>query len=588
MDILIIGAGPSGLCAAKTFLQHDAAAKIRIVDSRASLGGVWSQEQIYPTLKTNNVFSMIDFSDFPMDSARFGIGPGEHVTGETMNAYLRAYADHFHLTDKLRLNTRVVEIRRQSESGGKWEVVVDKGEVLSCDKLVVATGVLSSPHLPEIQGSEEFHAPLIHSSSLGREANHILHDPGIKSVAVLGGSKSSYDAVHLATSTGHTVEWIIRKSGRGPVWVFPAFTMMGPFRALREGLVTRRFISFMSPWSFPDYSGFAWLRKLLHSSPIGRAITQAFWGKLRAETLHDCRYQEDKLFGDLEPEQNPFWYGTSSGVLNYDADILALIKSGQVRVHRSDVSHLSHHAVHLKEPDRSIPVDAFIACTGYSAKPSLNFSPSTIHSELGVPTTSLTKTQIEFWSRLEGAADATIGTEFPRLLGGPFYSPTSTTPQSFNPGSTSEAEAPYSPWRLYRGIAPPGLTARGDNSLVFLNMFSGVANTPRIELQCLWTLAYFCDDIPSVRRDREENKVWSETALLARYARHRSPYGHGRFYPDLVVDQLPYWDLLLHDLGLETRRKGGGWRELFETYGHADYKGVVDEWVNRRKLAGSK
>jgi len=307
MDILIIGAGPSGLCAAKTFLQHDAAARIRIVDSRASLGGVWSQEQLYPTLKTNNIFSMIDFSDFPMESAHFGIRPGQHVTGEAMNAYLRAYADHFHLTDKPRLNTPVVEIRRQSEGGSKWEVVVDNGEVLSCDKLVVATGVLSIPHLPDIQGSEDFHAPLIHSSSLGREANHIMHDPGVKSVAVLGGSKSSYDAVHLATSTGHTVEWIIRKSGRGPVWVFPAFTMMGPFRALRERLVTRRFISFMSPWSFPDYSGFAWLRKLLHSSPIGKAITKAFWGKLRAETLHDCRYREDKLFGDLEPEQNPFW-----------------------------------------------------------------------------------------------------------------------------------------------------------------------------------------------------------------------------------------------------------------------------------------
>jgi hypothetical protein len=61
---------------------------------------------------------------------------------------------------------------------------------------------------------------------------------------------------------------------------------------------------------------------------------------------------------------------------------------------------------------------------------------------------------------------------------------------------------------------------------------------------------------------------------------HRAPYGHGRSYPDLVVDQVPYWDLLLHDLGLETRRKGG-WRELLEPYSHEDYAGLVDEWLSK-------
>jgi hypothetical protein len=47
-----------------------------------------------------------------------------------------------------------------------------------------------------------------------------------------------------------------------------------------------------------------------------------------------------------------------------------------------------------------------------------------------------------------------------------------------------------------------------------------------------------------------------------------------------VVDQVPYWDLLLHDLGLETRRKGG-WRELLEPYSHEDYAGLVDEWLSK-------
>jgi len=310
VKILIIGAGPSGLCAAKTFLQRDPDTKLLIVDSRASIGGVWSQEQLYPTLKTNNLFSTIDFSDYPMEASRFGVEPGQHVSGEAMHKYLCAYADHFKLTDKIRLETRVLDIRRGDANGGEakiWEVTVDKGEVIKCEKLVIATGVLSTPHLPQIEGLSDFSAPFLHSSSLGRDAEKILSDPAIKTIAVLGGSKSAYDAVHMAISTGHQVEWIIRKSGRGPVYVFPPYTMLGPFKALREKLTTRRFISFMSPWSFPDYSGFGWLRRFLHQNTIGKAIAQGFWKKIRASTVKDCRYREDEAFKVLEPEQNPFW-----------------------------------------------------------------------------------------------------------------------------------------------------------------------------------------------------------------------------------------------------------------------------------------
>jgi len=112
-------------------------------------------------------------------------------------------------------------------------------------------------------------------------------------------------------------------------------------------------------------------------------------------------------------------------------------------------------------------------------------------------------------------------------------------------------------------------------------MASGVANTVRTELQCLWALAYFEGKITSLSSSGEEKDVYEQTALFQRWARHRAPYGHGRFYPDLVMDQVPYWDMLMRDLGLENRRKGGGFRELFGAYGGGDYKGAVGEWIEK-------
>jgi len=582
IDLLIIGAGPSGLCAAKTFLEYDPSADIVIVEAQSCLGGVWSKEQIYPTLQTNNLFSAIDFTDFPMDES-FGIQPGQHVTGEAMNAYLCAYADHFALTSRIRFATRVLGVSRIGDGAG-WDVRVscqDKPiHQLQCRKLIVATGVLSVPHMPQLDGAEEFDAPYIHSSELGPKSDIFLKDPSVHTVAVLGGGKSAYDAVYLAASTGHKVEWIIRKSGRGPVWVFPTHTFLGPFKAWRERLVTRRILSFMSPCVFPDFSGLSWLKNFLHFNSLGRAISTKFWSLIHADTLRDCRYREEPCLNILEPEQNPFWYGTASGTLNNGKDFTSFIKSGQVKIHRQDIDHLSKETVHLGDGSE-LAVDSLVASTGFSAKPRVSFEPPSLHSDLGLPTTDLDSTQEQFWAQQDAQADVAIGTQYPRLLVGPHKSPGSESPKEFNPGMSAEAK--YTPWRLYRGVAPPGLTAAGDHSLVFIGMFSNIANTIRLEVQCLWALAYLNGKLASVDQDVRDGRIFQEAATFQRFTQHRAPYGHGRFYPDLVFDQLPYWDMLLHDLGLQTRRKSGVLREIFEPYTQADYRGLTQEWIERNR-----
>ena len=204
------------------------------------VGGVWATKSIYPGLKTNNVLGMVDFSDFPMDKS-FGIKPGEHVTGEVMHDYLVAYAQKWDILRRIKFNTVVSTVERD-EAGTRWKVTVKKANqkedytnesVLYTKKLIVATGVTNELHHPRIPGSEEFGTSVLHSADLGREKAW-LDDPSVKTVAVLGGGKSAYDAVYLAASAGKKVEWIIRKSGKGPAWVFPPQATLGPFKALRE------------------------------------------------------------------------------------------------------------------------------------------------------------------------------------------------------------------------------------------------------------------------------------------------------------------------------------------------------------------
>lgn len=309
IDVLIVGTGPSGLCAAKTFLEHSGAADVVLLDAQSSPGGVWSKKKLYSTMNTNNLKGTLDFTDFEMDD-RFGVAPGQHIPGETMNAYLCAYANHFDLTKRIRFNTRVIEVRRLEDENG-WSLKTENPEIgisiLECRKLVMATGILSVPHLPDLKGIGEFDGPIIHSSELGPMSGALVESPDVRTIAVLGGGKSAYDAVYLAASTGHKVQWIIRRSGRGPAWVFPPHTYLGPFKAWRERLITRRIFSFMSPWILPDHSGFSWLRGFLHFTTVGKFISTKFWELMHADTLKDCGYRTDPKFSILEPEQSPFW-----------------------------------------------------------------------------------------------------------------------------------------------------------------------------------------------------------------------------------------------------------------------------------------
>ena len=180
---------------------------------------------------------MIDYSDFPMDKT-YGIKPGEFVTGEALHDYLVTYALKWDVLRRVRFNTTVTGIEKDQSSSSGWlvsvfDAITATASVLKAQKLVISTGVTNNPYRPRFAGAEEFGAQVLHTADLGRETTWMM-DPTVETVTVLGGGKSAYDAANMAASTGKKVEWVIRRSGKGPAWVFPALASLGPFKALRE------------------------------------------------------------------------------------------------------------------------------------------------------------------------------------------------------------------------------------------------------------------------------------------------------------------------------------------------------------------
>jgi hypothetical protein len=109
---------------------------------------------------------------------------------------------------------------------------------------------------------------------------------------------------------------------------------------------------------------------------------------------------------------------------------------------------------------------------------------------------------------------------------------------------------------------------------------------PLAYIQSLWITAYFDDKLSSPFPAPEQ--VVEETYRDTQYFVLRTASGYGRTAPDVVFDTLPYFDMLLRDLGLEGRRKGGGVKDIVSSYGPEDWKGLVGEWVDKQKRERKK
>jgi hypothetical protein len=575
--------GWSGLSAIKTYCEVNPDHNAILLEAASSVGGVWAKHRLYKGLKSNNMLGTYEFSDFPMKEATFGVKPGQHIPGHVIQQYLEAYSHHFGFADCIRLDHRVESARHNSD--GTWQLSVSHGTdtiTIDAKKLIVATGITSQAYLPSFEGQETFNAPLFHCRDLLQHQDAILQFG--ERATVFGGTKSGWDAAYACATAGMKVDWIIRQSGHGPVWMSPPYVT--PLKKWLEKLVTTRFLTWFSPCIWGDADGFSGIRSFLHGTWLGRKIVDAFWNILADDVIQLNGYDKHPEMKKLKPWVSPFWIASSLSILNYPTNFFDLIKDGTIKVHVADLERLSDHTVHLSS-GTTLPTTALICSTGWRSTPNLKFLPEGIDRELGFP-----------WSadplneNLVKAADEEILRRFPRLRDQPCPNP------HFRPlNDQSEAAVPH-PFRLAKFMVP--LPFIRERSLAFMGITMTINTTLIAQTQALWISAYFRGDLTPTATDRcplavraasdtkmedtsDIDLAW-ETALHSEFGKYRYPAGFGRRNPDFVFDAIPYVDLMLRDLGLSTERKQGLLARCFQPYGAEDYRGLVNEWKLKHSI----
>jgi dimethylaniline monooxygenase (N-oxide forming) len=213
--VCVIGAGVSGLAAAKAFSLRGHT--VTIIEKSADLGGVWEPARSYPDVQTQSPKGLYRYTDRAMPDSY-----PEWPTGPQVHAYLRDYAKSFGLERMLRFNTKVETMAPRGDAKPGWTLTLsDKNGAASkedFDFVAVCTGQFNDPQELHCPGENDFKAQggrIVHSSA--------YNDPSLvegRRVVVLGGSKSASDiAVNAVKSGAREVTIVFRE----PVWRIPYF-----------------------------------------------------------------------------------------------------------------------------------------------------------------------------------------------------------------------------------------------------------------------------------------------------------------------------------------------------------------------------
>jgi len=204
VDVLIVGAGFSGLCMGIKLLEAGMK-DFLIIEKSDDLGGTWYENR-YPGCACDVPAHLYSFSfDRNPDWTRMFAGQQE------IWQYLKACAKRYGLTPHLRFRTRFREAA-WDEAAGHWRIAAGDSLTIHARVLVSGMGALHVPHKPEIPGLERFAGPSFHSATWRSDVNLAG-----KRVAVVGTGASAIQFIpHIAPRVGKLYVF-----QRTPPWVVP-------------------------------------------------------------------------------------------------------------------------------------------------------------------------------------------------------------------------------------------------------------------------------------------------------------------------------------------------------------------------------
>lgn len=342
VDVLIIGAGLSGIGAACHLQKQCPGRSYAILEGRAAMGGTWDLFR-YPGIRSDSDMYTLGYAFQPWEQAK------AIADGPSILRYIQDTARQHGVEGHIRYGHRVVSAA-WSTAQARWTVEVERPGAagterakLSCNFLFVCAGYYryDQGHTPDFPGREQFNGTLVHPQHWPQDLDYVG-----KRVVVVGSGATAVTLVpELAKQAAH-----VTMLQRSPTYVVSRPSEDGLANAMRRVLPSK-----VAYWLT------RWKRVLLGMYVYRLSRTNP--GKLKQLLLKGVRmwlgpdYDVDKHF---TPRYNPW---DQRLCLVPDGDLFRALRSQRASVVTDQIDSFTPGGIRLRS-GAELAADIIVTATG--------------------------------------------------------------------------------------------------------------------------------------------------------------------------------------------------------------------------------
>lgn len=337
-DVVIIGAGISGIGAAYRITERNPAARYLILERRDRVGGTWDLFR-YPGVRSDSSIYTLCWPWAPW--------PGEEYVaeGDRIRDYMEDAAQRHGIYPNIRFRTQVKSADWDS-AGDTWTIqAIADGKPISYRTRFVFFGSgyysYDDPYTPEFPGLERFAGTIVHPQHWPDNLDY-----SGKTVVVIGSGATAVSMVPALARTAGKVVMLQRSPGY--LFSMPRRNLlMEPFRKLLPPKLSYPIIRAVAML----FEKFIWV--LARGAP-GFTRKLVRW---QNSSMLPAGYPVDT---DFRPRYNPW---DERMCLVTDGDVFEAIRRGRLEVITDHVDHIDTTGITLKS-GRHVDADIIVTATG--------------------------------------------------------------------------------------------------------------------------------------------------------------------------------------------------------------------------------
>ena len=340
LDVLIVGAGLSGIGAAYHLGERCPGKSYAILEARDDLGGTWDLFR-YPGIRSDSDMHTLGYRFKPWAKAK-AIADGDSILD-----YVRETAHENGIEPRIRFGHRVVRAE-WSSAESRWTVEAertDSGEIvqLTCNYLWTCTGYYryDEGYTPEFEGRERYPGPIVHPQHWPEDLDYAG-----KRVVVIGSGATAVTLVPAMAKDAAQVTML----QRSPTYVVSLPAEDPIAKAVRRVLPLKA-----------AYAVIRWKNVLIQMATyqLSRrrpAVVKRLIRKANERSL-PAGYDIDTHF---KPRYNPW---DQRMCLVPDDDLFRAIRSGEAEIVTDKIEAFTEKGIAL-ESGRELEADVIITATG--------------------------------------------------------------------------------------------------------------------------------------------------------------------------------------------------------------------------------